>query len=88
MVAVVDVTERERARAREAALAVVRDAVGGSLDTAATCRDFADALTPGFADLAVVEVVDDVLRGVEPPVGPMPPGTPLRRAASGRCDAV
>ncbi|MEU9672182.1 SpoIIE family protein phosphatase [Streptomyces parvus] len=88
MVAVEDVTERERTRVREAALAAVRDAVGGSLDTATTCRDFADALTPGFADLAVVEVVDDVLRGVEPPVGPMPPGTPLRRAASGRCDSV
>lgn len=88
VVAVVDVTERERGRAREAALTAVRDAVGGSLDVAATCRAFADALTPGFADLAVVEVVDDVLRGAEPPVGPMPPGTPLRRAASGRCDSV
>ncbi|MDX3607970.1 SpoIIE family protein phosphatase [Streptomyces sp. FL06-04B] len=88
VVAFFDVTERERARAREAALAAVRDAVGGSLDVAATCRAFADALTPGFADLAVVEVVDDVLRGSEPPVGPMRPGTPLRRAASGRCDAV
>lgn len=42
---------------------------------------------PGFADLAVVEVVDGVLRGADPPVGPLPPGTPLRRAASGRCDA-
>ncbi|MFD4028238.1 SpoIIE family protein phosphatase [Streptomyces sp. NPDC058576] len=88
LVAVVDVTERERALAREAALAAVRDAVGGSLDVATTCRAFADALAPGFADLAVVEVVDDVLRGAEPPVGPLPPGTPLRRAASGRCDAV
>ncbi|WP_039847696.1 MULTISPECIES: PAS domain-containing protein, partial [Streptomyces] len=48
VVAVVDVTERERARARQAALTAVRDAVGGSLDTAATCRDFADALAPGF----------------------------------------
>ncbi|MFH9696050.1 SpoIIE family protein phosphatase [Streptomyces globisporus] len=88
VVAVVDVTERERGRAREAALTAVRDAVGGSLDVATTCRAFADALAPGFADLAVVEVVDDVLRGAEPPVGPMPPGTPLRRAASGRCDSV
>ncbi|MFE2979673.1 SpoIIE family protein phosphatase [Streptomyces sp. NPDC059258] len=88
LVAVVDVTERERARAREAALAAVRDAVGGSLDVATTCRAFADALAAGFADLAVVEVVDDVLRGAEPPVGPLPPGTPLRRAASGRCDAA
>ncbi|MEU4179357.1 SpoIIE family protein phosphatase [Streptomyces sp. NPDC026589] len=88
LTAVVDVTERQRARARDAALTAVRDAVGGSLDVAAICRDFADALVSGFADLAVVEVVDDVLRGADPPVGPLPPGTPLRRAASGRCDTV
>ncbi|MEU6499055.1 SpoIIE family protein phosphatase [Streptomyces californicus] len=83
---VVDVTDRERARARESALTAVRDTVGGSLDTAATCRALIDALVPGFADLAAVEVVDDVLRGVDPPVGPLPPDTPLCRAASGRCD--
>ncbi|MFF0508208.1 SpoIIE family protein phosphatase [Streptomyces fimicarius] len=88
LTAVVDVTERERARAREAALAAVRDAVGGSLDVAATCRAFADALAPGFADFAVIEVVDEILRGAAPPVGPLPPDTPLCRAASGRCAAV
>lgn len=86
--AVVDVTERERARARDAALAAVRDAVGGSLDMATTCRAFVDALVPGFADLAVIEVVDEVLRGADPPVGPLPPDTPLRRAASGHCDVI
>ncbi|CAM5676119.1 SpoIIE family protein phosphatase OS=Streptomyces cyaneofuscatus OX=66883 GN=G3I52_16800 PE=4 SV=1 [Streptomyces cyaneofuscatus] len=85
--AVVDVTERER-RARETALAAVRDAVGGSLDVATTCRAFIDALVPGFADLAVIEVVDEVLRGADPPVGPLPPDTPLRCAARGRCDTV
>ncbi|MGW7228202.1 SpoIIE family protein phosphatase [Streptomyces cyaneofuscatus] len=86
--AVVDVTERERARARETALAAVRDAVGGSLDVATTCRAFIDALVPGFADLAVIEVVDEVLRGADPPVGPLPPDTPLRCAGNGRCDSV
>ncbi len=86
--AVVDVTERERARAREAALAAVRDAVGGSLDVAVTCRSFIDALVPGFAGAAVVEVVDEVLRGADPPVGPLQPETPLRRAATGRCATV
>ncbi|OKJ20823.1 diguanylate cyclase [Streptomyces sp. CB00316] len=86
--AVVDVTERERARARETALAAVRDAVGGSLDVATTCRAFIDALVPGFADLAVVEVVDEILRGADPPVGPLPPDTPLRCAAAGRGDSV
>ncbi|WNF31340.1 SpoIIE family protein phosphatase [Streptomyces sp. C11-1] len=88
LAAVVDVTERERARGREATLAAVRDAVGGSLDVATTCRAFVDALVPGFADLAVIEVVDEVLRGADPPVRPLPPDTPLRRAASGRCDTV
>lgn len=86
--AVVDVTERERARAREASLAAVREAVGGSLDVATTCRSFIDALVPRFADLAVIEVVDEVLRGADPPVGPLPSGTPLRRAASGRCETL
>ncbi|MFI1222942.1 MULTISPECIES: SpoIIE family protein phosphatase [unclassified Streptomyces] len=88
LTAVVDVTERARARARGAALAAVRDAVGGSLDVAATCRSFIDALVPGFADLAVIEVVDEVLRGADPPVGPLPPEAPLRRAARGRCESV
>ncbi|MEI7030644.1 SpoIIE family protein phosphatase [Streptomyces pratensis] len=88
LAAVVDVTERERARAREAALAAVRDAVGGSLDVAATCSAFIEALVPGFADLAVIEVVDEVLRGADPPVGSLPPDASLRRAASGRCDAL
>lgn len=86
--AVVDVTERERARARETALAAVREAVGGSLDVATTCRSFIDALVPRFADLAVIEVVDEVLRGADPPVGPLQSGTPLRRAASGRCGTL
>lgn len=88
MTTVVDVTEQERARARETALAAVRDGVGGSLDVAATCRAFVDALVPVFADLGVVEVVDEVLRGADPPVGPVPPGTRLCRAASGACEAV
>ncbi|WP_432147235.1 SpoIIE family protein phosphatase [Streptomyces sp. bgisy029] len=86
--AVVDVTEQERARARETALAAVREAVGGSLDVATTCRSFIDALVPRFADLAVIEVVDEVLRGADPPVGPLPSGTPLRRAASGRGETL
>ncbi|MFI8436575.1 SpoIIE family protein phosphatase [Streptomyces sp. NPDC079020] len=80
LAAVVDVTERERARARESCLAAVRERVGGALDVAETCRSLVDAVVPGFADLAVVEVVDDVLRGADPPVGPLGPDVPLRRA--------
>ncbi|RPK60538.1 Stage II sporulation protein E (SpoIIE) [Streptomyces sp. ADI96-02] len=86
--AVVDVTEQERERAREDCLTAVREVVGGSLDVAATCREFVDAVAPALADLAVVEVVDEVLRGADPPVGPLPPDVPVRRAASRRSGAA
>ncbi|MFI1395815.1 SpoIIE family protein phosphatase [Streptomyces sp. NPDC020681] len=81
LAAVVDVTEHEKARNREAALTAVRETVGRTLDVAATCRELAEALVPGFADIAVVEVVDYVLRGADPPLGPLGRGVPLRRAA-------
>jgi PAS domain S-box-containing protein len=79
--AVVDVGERERAQARLGVLDAVRKRVGQSLDVVGTCQDLADALVPGFADAAVVAVVDGVARGEEPPLGPLDRGIPLRRAA-------
>ncbi|MFE2090541.1 SpoIIE family protein phosphatase [Streptomyces sp. NPDC059460] len=88
LASVVDVTEREKARARSVTLTDVRKAVGWSLDVATTCEGLVDAVVPGFADLAVVEVVDDVLRGAEPPVGPLGPEVPLRRAALRGCDGT
>ncbi|MFI8005246.1 SpoIIE family protein phosphatase [Streptomyces sp. NPDC086010] len=79
-VAVVDVSDRVRRRQREAALIAVRDSVGRTLDVEATCRDLVGALVPGYADVGVVEVVDDVLRGETPQPGPLGPDVPLRRA--------
>ncbi|MFD3652559.1 SpoIIE family protein phosphatase [Streptomyces sp. NPDC058620] len=81
MAAIVDVTAREKAQARERCLTAVRERVGSSLDVAATCRAFVDAVVPAFVDFAVIEVVDDVLRGADPPLGPLGPDVPLRRAA-------
>ncbi|MFF3950460.1 SpoIIE family protein phosphatase [Streptomyces sp. NPDC001902] len=81
--AVVDVTEREKGRARLRVLNAVRDRVGRTLDVVVTCEELVDAVVPGFADVVVVEVVDDVVRGDDPPLSPLPPGTPLRRAAFG-----
>lgn len=78
---VVDVDERERERVRAACLAAVRTTVGTSLDIATTCESLAEAVVPMFADLAVVEVVDDVVRGSDPPPGPLGAAVPLRRAA-------
>ncbi|TXS52703.1 SpoIIE family protein phosphatase [Streptomyces sp. t39] len=80
-VLVADVTEQECARARAASLDAVRRRVGQSLDLAATCEDLVQAVVPGFADIAVVEIVDEVLRGAEAPSGPLGRDTPLRRTA-------
>ncbi|WP_392667829.1 SpoIIE family protein phosphatase [Streptomyces sp. LN785] len=86
--AVVDVTEREKARSRAACLAEVRKGVGRFLDVASTCEELVEALVPRFADFVAVEVVDDVLRGADPPVGPLGPDVPLRRAAQRGLDGT
>ncbi|MFE0515814.1 SpoIIE family protein phosphatase [Streptomyces sp. NPDC058964] len=77
----VDVTERESARARAEVLDKVRRNVGRTLDPAVTGQELVDALVPTFADVAIVEVVDDVIRGDEPPIAPLPQETPLMRTA-------
>ncbi|WUN28965.1 SpoIIE family protein phosphatase [Streptomyces sp. NBC_00316] len=81
LAAVVDVTEREKARTRAMHRARLLRSMGRSLDVATTCQALVEAIVPGFADSAVVEVVDDVLRGADPPVGPLGADVPLRRAA-------
>ncbi|MFD6225913.1 SpoIIE family protein phosphatase [Streptomyces sp. NPDC060232] len=78
---VVDVSERERGRARAAVLNAVREQVGRSLDVMVTCQELVDTLVPSYADIAVVEVVDAVVRGEEPHPSPLAPDVPLRRAA-------
>jgi GAF domain-containing protein len=81
-----DVTQREKARRRKAALAAVREAVGRTLDVTATAEAFAGAVVPAYADIAVVDVLDDVLRGTVPLAGPPERDVPLRRAAFRSCD--
>ncbi|AOR37579.1 hypothetical protein BFF78_37770 [Streptomyces fodineus] len=78
-----DVTGQERARRGVQALYAVRERVGQTLDMVATCQGLVDALVPGFADIAVVEVVEPVVRGEEPPLIPLGRDVPLRRAAFG-----
>lgn len=81
LAAVVDVNEGEKSRARVDALAAVRRNVGHSFDMEAICQGFVRALVPQFTDVAVVEVVDEVLRGSRAPLSPVRPDVPLRRAA-------
>ncbi|MFE3655828.1 SpoIIE family protein phosphatase [Streptomyces sp. NPDC059165] len=77
----VDVTERERGRARAAVRNAARQGIGGSLDVITTCRELVDVAVPGFADTAVVDILDTVVRGEEPPLGPLFGNEPMRRTA-------
>lgn len=81
MATAIDVTERERAQQRLALLDTVRTQVGHRLNVISVCQELAEAVVPAFAGIAVIEVVDDVVRGEEPPSVPVPPDAPLRRAA-------
>lgn len=81
VVSMTEVTEALRSRRRLEALGSVRERVGRSLDVVTTCQELVDALVPGFADIAVVEVVDAVVRGEDPPLSPLGRDIPLRRAA-------
>jgi PAS domain S-box-containing protein len=80
-VTAIDVTEREQARARTRVLDAVRRHVGRTLDPAVTGEELVASVVPAFADIAIVEVVDAVIRGDDPPLAPLPTGTPLMRTA-------
>ncbi|MFF3879348.1 SpoIIE family protein phosphatase [Streptomyces sp. NPDC001978] len=83
LVEMLDVTEREKVRAGLRVLGSVREQVGRTLDVVATCEELVRAVVPGLADIAVVEVVDAVVRGVDPPLSPLGREVPLRRVAFG-----
>jgi PAS domain-containing protein/anti-sigma regulatory factor (Ser/Thr protein kinase) len=76
-----DAGELEKRRARLRLVSELWAQVGRTLDVVGTCQDVADALVPGVADLAVVELVDSVVRGEDPPLAPLGREVPLRRAA-------
>ncbi|MFI8788290.1 SpoIIE family protein phosphatase [Streptomyces sp. NPDC055105] len=80
-VTVVDVTEQEQARARKRVVNTVRERVGRTLDVIATCQELVETLVPGFADIAMVDIVDAVVHGEESPTGPLAQDVALRRAA-------
>ena len=76
-----DVTEHRLARKR---LALVNDAsnrIGSTLDVTRTAQELAEVTVPQLADLAIIDLQDSVLRGDEPPSGPVPGTAPLRRLA-------
>ncbi|WP_406405187.1 SpoIIE family protein phosphatase [Streptomyces sp. NBC_01643] len=78
---VMDVTDRERDLQRLKILEEVRRQVGERLEVMAVCQELTQAVVPAFSGIAVVEVIEDVFRGEDPPLAPVDPGVPLRRAA-------
>jgi GAF domain-containing protein/anti-sigma regulatory factor (Ser/Thr protein kinase) len=74
-------SEAEKLHARLRVGNQLRARIGQTLDVVAVCQEVADALVPGFADVAVVEVVDSVIRGEDLPLAPLGREVPLRRAA-------
>jgi PAS domain S-box-containing protein len=78
---VLDVTDHERVVQRLKILEDVRRHVGERLDVIAVCQELTKAMVPAFSGIAVVEVIEDVIRGEEPPLVPVDAGVPLRRAA-------
>jgi GAF domain-containing protein/anti-sigma regulatory factor (Ser/Thr protein kinase) len=76
-----DAGEIEKKRAHLRFFSELRARVGRTLDVVATCQDVVDALVPRAADVAVLEVVDSIIRGEDPPLAPLGRGVPLCRAA-------
>lgn len=77
-----DVTEQERARKTLALLETVRAGMGHRMNVMDACQELVDAVVPAFADAAVVEMVEGVVRGEDPPLAPVDPDVHLCQAAA------
>jgi PAS domain S-box-containing protein len=76
-----DVTEQHRARERLALVNEASTRIGSTLDVTRTTEELVEVAVPRLADLAVVDLMDSVLRGDEPAPGPVAGTVPLRRMA-------
>ncbi|MEU2625272.1 SpoIIE family protein phosphatase [Streptomyces sp. NPDC007157] len=76
-----DVTEQERARKSLALLETVRTGMGHRMNVMDACQELVDAVVPAFADAAVVEMVEGVVRGEDPPLAPVDPDVLLCQGA-------
>ncbi|MGW2690224.1 SpoIIE family protein phosphatase [Streptomyces sp. NPDC001414] len=80
---VADATEQEKTQRRLALLEEVRSRVGLRRHVMDVCRELAAAVVPTFASAVIVEVVEEVVRGEEPPAVPLVADVLLRRVAFG-----
>lgn len=70
------------ARGRLSLLNEAGTRLGTTLDMRRTAEELAEIAVPRFADLVVVDLVEGVLAGEEPPPGRLPPDVALRRVAA------
>ena len=81
LIGVLDITDQYWARRRLTLLNEAGTHIGTTLDVTKTARELADMVVPRLADLAVVDLLDLVFSGNEPPPGPLTGTVVLRRAA-------
>ena len=80
-IGVLDISEQYGARQRLTVLNEAGTRIGATLDVTRTAQELADMAVPRLADLAVVDLLDAVLRGDEPAPGPLTGTVALRRVA-------
>ncbi|MGW0841848.1 SpoIIE family protein phosphatase [Streptomyces sp. NPDC002787] len=76
-----DSSEQFWARQRLALLNEAAGSIGTRLDVVQTARELAELVVPRLADFASVDLLESVLQGEEPEMGPLDGGVELRRAA-------
>jgi PAS domain S-box-containing protein len=80
-IGVLNITEQYWARQRLTLLNEVGTHIGTTLEVTRTAQELADMVVPQLADLAIIDLLDAVLRGDEPSPGPLPGTVALRRVA-------
>ncbi len=80
-IGVLDISEQYAARQRLTLLNQAGTQIGTTLDITRTAQEIADTAVPHFADLAVVDLLDAVLRGDDTTGRPLTGTVALRRAA-------
>ncbi|MEW1910593.1 SpoIIE family protein phosphatase [Kitasatospora sp. NPDC085895] len=74
-----DVTEQQTTADRLAILHDAQRLIGSTLDPSATVGELAEVTIGRFADVVIVDLLDDVLRGRRLQAGPVAADAPLRR---------
>ena len=78
-----DVNEQKLARERLALVNEANTRIGSTLDMTNTAEELVSVAVPRLADLAVIDLIDSVVRGDEPVTGRVEGTSPLQRLAIG-----